>query len=311
MRGIGLTMEGIEQNPVLYELMTDHTWRTEPIDVDAWLIKYCRQRYGADNEHARKAWQILHQTVYNGKAIRDGAESIIVARPTLENDRKWAKTKLNYDAKDLLPAWDELMQASTACKNSDGFQYDIVDVTRQVLANYAFMLYQQLVTDYRKQDKKAFDQSSKKFLMLLDDLDALLATRSDFLLGNWLTTAIRCGTTPDEKALYERNARNLITLWGNENNNRLYEYACRQWSGLISGFYKPRWVQYFAVLRNSLDQGVPLDQPAFDQACRHWEWNWVNAHEPYAIEAHGNPVRKAQEMHARYRKIIATSYSSN
>jgi alpha-N-acetylglucosaminidase len=311
MRGIGLTMEGIEQNPVLYELMTDHTWRTEPIAVDDWLRNYSRQRYGADNEHARKAWQILHQTVYNGKAIRDGAESIIVARPTLENAARWARTKLNYDPKDLLPAWHELMQASAACRNSDGFQYDLVDVTRQVLANYALILHQQFVTDYRNHDKKKFDQSSKKFLTLLDDLDALLATRSDFLLGNWLTAAIRCGTTPDEKALYERNARDLITLWGGENDTRLHEYACRQWSGLISGFYKPRWAQYFTTLQKSLDQGIPVDQPAFDAVCRHWEWNWVNAHEPYSTQAQGNPVGKAQEIYTQYKKVITNSYSSN
>src|SRR5581483_5324284 len=34
MVGIGLTMEGIEQNPVLYELMTGNTWRNEPIKLD-------------------------------------------------------------------------------------------------------------------------------------------------------------------------------------------------------------------------------------------------------------------------------------
>jgi len=310
MRGIGLTMEGIEQNPVLYELMTDHTWRTAPIEVDAWLQSYSRQRYGVDNDHARKAWQILHRTVYNGKDIRDGAESIIQARPTLEHERRWAKTRLNYDAKDLLPAWDELMQASTACGNSDGFQYDLVDVSRQVLANYALVQHQRVVAGYKNHDKKAFEQSVKKFLTLLDDLDALLATRKDFLLGNWLTDAIRCGTTPDEKALYERNARDLITLWGGE-NNRLHEYSCRQWSGLISGFYKPRWVQYFAALRKSLDQGMPIDQAAFDETCRRWEWNWVNAHEPYDTRAHGNPVSKAREIYTRYRKVIANSYASN
>ena len=30
LKGIGLTMEAIEQNPVIYELMMEHTWRNDP-----------------------------------------------------------------------------------------------------------------------------------------------------------------------------------------------------------------------------------------------------------------------------------------
>ena len=33
MVGIGLTMEGIEQNPVIYELMMQHTWQTQHVAV--------------------------------------------------------------------------------------------------------------------------------------------------------------------------------------------------------------------------------------------------------------------------------------
>src|SRR5438034_9911760 len=40
MKGIGLTMEGIEQNPVLYELLTDHTWQDQVINLDTWLPAY-------------------------------------------------------------------------------------------------------------------------------------------------------------------------------------------------------------------------------------------------------------------------------
>jgi alpha-N-acetylglucosaminidase len=52
------------------------------------------------------------------------------------------------------------------------------------------------------------------------------------------------GNTAGEKALYERNARNLITLWGDA-NSPLHEYANRQWSGLLNNFYKKRWQTVF------------------------------------------------------------------
>jgi alpha-N-acetylglucosaminidase len=57
MKGIGLTMEAIEQNPVLYELMTDHTWRNDPIDLDVWLPEYVQDRYGSKNSHAASVWR--------------------------------------------------------------------------------------------------------------------------------------------------------------------------------------------------------------------------------------------------------------
>ncbi len=33
MVGIGITMEGIEQNPVMYELLTQHVWQKEAVDL--------------------------------------------------------------------------------------------------------------------------------------------------------------------------------------------------------------------------------------------------------------------------------------
>lgn len=307
MKGIGLTMEAIEQNPVLYELMTDHTWRSDPVELDSWLSEYVQQRYGSKNHNALKAWSILRNTVYNGKDIRDGAESIIVARPTLESERRWAKTKLNYVPADLLPAWDELVLAAESCKNYDGFRYDLVDVTRQILANYALVLHANVVRAYKEKNKDAFQKSSRQFLELMDDMDRLLATQKDFLLGPWLQQARACGNTPEEKALYERNARNLITLWGDK-DNRLHEYSCRQWSGLISDFYKPRWEKFFGVLGQSLINSTEADQLSFDENIKEWEWNWVNSHKEFPVEPAGNSIDIVQELYQKYRKELSNAY---
>jgi alpha-N-acetylglucosaminidase len=93
LTGIGLTMEAIEQNPVLYELMMDNTWQSQPIDLQAWLPTYIRNRYGFDSEKLLQAWQILRQTVYNGLKIRDGAESIITGRPTFDSTTVWTRNQ--------------------------------------------------------------------------------------------------------------------------------------------------------------------------------------------------------------------------
>ena len=79
--------------------------------------------------------------------------------------------------------------------------------------------------------------------------DALLSTREEFLLGNWLELAKAKATTSQEKEWLEFNARRLITLWGNEEGSKLLrDYACREWAGLTLDFYYKRWQTYFHAL---------------------------------------------------------------
>ncbi|NWJ50437.1 MAG: alpha-N-acetylglucosaminidase [Bacteroidetes bacterium] len=307
MKGIGLTMEAIEQNPVLYELMMQHTWNNQPIDVDYWLQTYILNRYGNVNTHAIQAWQILKKTVYNGKVIRDGAESIITGRPTCDSVAIWTRTKLNYPAIQLLPAWDHFIQAIDSCKSSDGFQYDLVDITRQVLANYALPLQRKWVEAYQHKNREDFEKYSSRFIELIDDLDTLLATRKDFLLGPWISDATKWGENETEKALYERNARNLITLWGGA-NSPLHEYSCRQWSGLLSDFYKPRWLQFFQKIDLALSTGKELDNVEFAKEIKAWEWQWVNTQKQFPVTPQGNPIEKSKMLYSKYRSVIQSVY---
>lgn len=303
MWGIGLTMEAIEQNPVMYELMTQHTWQTEPIALDAWIPKYVLNRYAVNSTDLVNAWQVLRQTVYNGKEIRDGAESIVTGRPTFDSTTIWTRTKLNYDRRALLPAWDLFIQAAGKGINTDGFRYDLVDVTRQVLANYAGPLQKKWVAAYKEKDTAAFNKYSKAFIQLISDMDVLLATRKDFMLGPWLSTARSHGTTAAEKALYEQNARDLITLWGDA-NSPLHEYSNRQWSGLLNDFYKPRWQQFFAMLQQSLRNGAEPDLKQFDSTIKNWEWNWVKTQKAFPVVPIGDPIKISVKLYKKYREEV-------
>ncbi|MEY2867848.1 MAG: hypothetical protein RIR01_248, partial [Bacteroidota bacterium] len=196
--------------------------------------------------------------------------------------------------------WDLFIKAAPAYPKSDGFQYDLVDVTRQVLANYALPLQQQIAKAYQKNDKVAFEKYSKEFLELIDDMDSLLATRYDFLLGPWIADARSWGVDEKEKALYEQNARDLITLWGGA-DNRLHEYSNRQWSGLFTDFYKPRWQQFFADVKANWGH---FNQDDFDKKIKQWEWKWVTARKDFPVKAKGNPNVIAKALHKKYRSRI-------
>ncbi|WP_218149142.1 alpha-N-acetylglucosaminidase [Chitinophaga sp. YR573] len=305
LSGIGLTMEAIEQNPVIYELTMQHTWQTEPVQLDEWLPKYIQNRYGTQNDSLLKAWQILRHTVYNGKLIRDGAESIITGRPTFDSTTKWTRTLLNYPPKELLPAWDLFIRSADI--KTDGFTYDLVDITRQVMANYALPLQQKWIKAYKAKDSVAFRKTSTAFLTLIEDLDRLLATKKDFMLGPWLADARKWGTTPKEKALYERNARDLITLWGDA-ESPLHEYSNRQWNGLLNDFYKARWQQFFTLLNKSLVTNTAPDLNTFEKTISQWEWKWVNQQKVFPVTASGNPVSVSKEMYNKYHRLIESAY---
>lgn len=303
MAGIGLSPEGIEQNPALFQLMTENVWRTEPVKLDKWLHNYAKRRYGSANKNIDEAWQILKNTVYSGGKTEGGPESIITGRPTFQKNTAWTNTTLTYNPMELVKAWDLFIKSADEYKNSDGFQYDLVDITRQVLANYATPLQQKFVQAWEERDKESFDKYSHAFLELISDMDELLATRKDFLLGPWLADAREWGKTEKESDLYEFNARDLITLWGGE-NCPLHEYACRQWSGLLDGFYKPRWEMFFAAVDSAFKQHTRFDIQQFDEKVKDWEWDWVHQHKAYPVKPSGDPVKKASAIYKKYRKRI-------
>ncbi|HTI58416.1 alpha-N-acetylglucosaminidase [Mucilaginibacter sp.] len=308
MTGIGVTPEGIEQNPALFELMLENVWRDTPIDADAWIKDYARRRYGESNRSAERAWHILLNTVYSSGLTEGGPESIIVARPTLKKAVDRVLTKLDYDPGQLFEAWDLMVNASDSLKRSDGFQYDLVDITRQVLANYASPLQQKMAAAYNDRDKELSKKYSAAFLELMDDMDDLLSTRRDFLLGKWINEARANGITDQEKNLYEFNARDIVTLWGDKESG-LSEYSNRQWAGLIKGYYKQRWALFFKQMDKALATGVSFNPKEFDKQVKDWEWKWVNTHDnAYPGEIKGDAVEKSKQLFEKYHNIIKQSF---
>jgi alpha-N-acetylglucosaminidase len=134
-------------------------------------------------------------------------------------------------------------------------------------------------------------------------MDRLLATKKDFMLGPWIADARGWGTTSNEKSLYEKNARNLVTLWGDA-NSPLHEYSCRQWSGLLNDFYKVRWQKFFDLLKGSLETGKEPDFKLFDKSISKWEWQWVNSSKTYPVAPVGSSTVVAQQLYEKYRTIM-------
>jgi hypothetical protein len=145
---------------------------------------------------------------------------------------------------------------------------------------------------------EAFQESSERFLNLLADVDNLLATRGEFLLGRWLEDAKQWGDTDNARSKFEWNARRVLTLWGE--GPAIDDYARKQWAGMIRGYYMRRWRRFFEELAASLKSGQPFDEKAFHQELRQWMNEWSSQQETFASEPHGDSVAVAAQLWEKY-----------
>ena len=261
MKGIGFTMEGTENNPVMFELMSELPWRPEKFTKEEWIRGYLKARYGKLDDDVLKAWDILIHSIYNcpaGNNQQGPHESIFCGRPSLHNFQasSWSKMKNYYNPDDTRAAAEFMVKAADRFRGNNNFEYDLVDICRQALSDQARVQYLQTIADFNAFRKNAFDKDAQRFLDMLLLQDKLLGTRREFRLGRWLADARRCSTIPAEQDLYEWNARVQITTWGNRacaNEGGLRDYAHKEWNGLLKDFYYVRWKTYFTELSKEME----------------------------------------------------------
>ena len=167
-----------------------------------------------------------------------------------------------------------------------------------MVANRSAVLHRDLAAAFRDKDQARFAAAGQRFLGLLADLDELLATREEFLLGACLEDAKRWGDSEAERAKMEWNARRVLTLWGATRS--LHDYACKEWSGMISGFYAKRWQWYLREQAEAIKSGKPLDEKDFNRRLMEWETQWSDQRETYPSKPAGDSVAVARKLREKY-----------
>jgi alpha-N-acetylglucosaminidase len=301
MSGIGAVMEGSDFNDAPYQFLVDLTWREAAPNVADWCADYARRRYGAPNQRAESAWRVFSRSVYAlpGEFAAEGEpESVLCARPALKIDSasSWGSTKRRYRFSDLYAGWQELLAAHDVLQDSDAYRYDLVDVTRQVLSDWGQIEHERMAAAFKRKDLKEFSETSDAFLKTISDMDRLLGTRKEFLLGTWISQARALGRTEQDKNWLEWNARTQITTWANGGEAAdLRDYANKEWSGLLDGFYLKRWQLWVAERKKEL-----AGQPYKEIDWFPWEFAWNRSHDAYSSEAHGNEISEARRIDAIY-----------
>ena len=118
MIGTGFTPEGLTDSYITTELMSEMSWRTEPVgNISKWIEHYCKRRYGKTNDDATKAWIQLSENVLNSNSDHFNQKVLMTLTPRLDRtDFTW------YPFSDVVTALDYLVKAAPDLQDEPGFQ---------------------------------------------------------------------------------------------------------------------------------------------------------------------------------------------
>ncbi|GJE89695.1 glycoside hydrolase family 89 protein [Phanerochaete sordida] len=276
MVGVGNTMEGQEPgNEIVYGALLDQAWSAAPLNVSDYVLKRATRRYLLKevSPELEEAWSIIGTTIFSNQDpdTQMTIRSIIDLPPALSgltNLTGVIPTKIPYDTNATLqPAVKLLWQAqqkTPSLRAAPEFAFDLVEFTRQLLANRFLELYSALVGVQSSAVSTAHDVATAgaPLVALLADLEALLQTNEQYLFSAWVRDATRWAHGNATYAAYlEYEARNQLTLWGPD--GQIDDYASKQWAGLVGGYYAVRWQAFVDALVDAKTTGQAFNATDF------------------------------------------------
>ncbi|KAF4040777.1 Alpha-N-acetylglucosaminidase (NAGLU) C-terminal domain [Phytophthora infestans] len=310
MIGVGLTMEGIYQNYVVYDLTLQMAWVDTPLDMDEWVPSFAAQRYHSQDVHTERAWGFLLQSVYNRTLGFGGVtKSLICLIPHWKLVRDgFMPTSITYDPMDITRAWKELLLAGSELHAVDTYRHDLVDVTRQFLSDHFMAQYLHLKEMYEGKTQPAHQLCAwtERMLLTIERMDEILATNEDSLLGNWIADARALAEESESiessnlQDYYEYEARNQVTRWGDNNSETIHDYAGKEWAGLVKGYYLPRWRMWLGEVCQAYTQGRTINKEVVKKARIAFELKWQLSHEHYPTTTVGDALVVSQRIYDEF-----------
>ena len=246
-------------------------WRSEPVtDLEGWVLQYAARRYNAKNltSGLTTAWTNLLHGAYQYHSSSK-IKAMIDKAPTFSMPYYSEQSATN-----IAVAWGALVNDAVngnLDRSAQPLQYDIVDFGRQVLVNFFVDLHAMYNASYFQYVEKGVNTSvqlegiSTAMINLIYDLDDLLGTNTNFLLGHWIADArasVPSTSPPEAVDNAEFNARNQITMWGP--HQEVEDYASKEWSGLVSDYYAERWSLFTTLVNQAVREGKTFDNDDYE-----------------------------------------------
>ncbi|KAG0221558.1 hypothetical protein BGW41_006683 [Actinomortierella wolfii] len=290
-KAIGVTAEGIYNNEYLYDAVLDLAWvdPNVPIDAKSHLEQYVQRRYGPAKATAPvlDAFDKLSKTVWNNAPQMANSRSFVERPPALDMvvTGPWMPTVVWYNKTTFLEAWEGLVRSALWEQNSQispSWKFDLVDTTREALLFTVFpAIHESLVAAYKAKDLNKVREYGQKLLQLVRDTDTVLNTSPYFSLNTFIGDShkavdptgrlgdfVRFDQPGLTKSSYQRfmesNVKTIFTWWGVTGiGHNLPDYASKQWGGMLSSYYYPRWELFVQHLETAVRTNTDFDDAAF------------------------------------------------
>jgi alpha-N-acetylglucosaminidase len=303
--GVASVPEGIDCNPAIYEMLFEQPWHPQgALDDQAWIAEYATWRAGRDDPQVVKAWEILRsQVLSRGPGLHSRGSGLTKNPFTMAKMKPLPKTALAGVVggrppelqPGLVAAIDALLAAAPESQRADGYQFDLVNWVRQVLAYHTDTVFERIDQARKLHDQPELERQTRLMLDILRDMDELTGSRHEFLLGRWIRDARAWGIDPAESDYYEHNARQILTAWA----GGLRDYARREWNGLLRDYYLQRWEVWAMQNAPAALENRPVDEKRADFV--------LLRDGDYAVEPGGNPIEVARRIFTKYRAELIKS----
>lgn len=303
LTGFGTSPEGVENNEILYELISAAAWSDSRIDLDTFLESYNRARYGAADPAFTKFWSELRQSVYDN--FTNNARFIWQQRPAYHRGETMNINQHYFDG------IESFLSVADTYKDNELYVADAVQYAALYIAakaDYALKAANWAIV--AGDLDKARELKSQLNEMLLD-MDRLLESHPVLRIQRWFDMADKVATNDKEAADFKKEIKRLVSTWSGPT---LKDYSARVWSGLIRDYYAPRLDYYFekAIAGESADM-VASDNTfhygtgygTAEDVCPAGE-NMISAVEPFA-----DPLSAACELVAKYSSVDYADKSFN
>ena len=258
MAGIGITPEGTNANPVVFDLFWEMGWRKEAPELRLWLAEYIARRYGRLTANNREAWKLFAKTVYEADTY-DGTTKNNVINENASLGMGYCQGgyyKIKYSREDFEEGVKLFMNDLPDFTDNAGYVYDAVDFLRMTLTVACDDYFEVLKRARAAGDAGRFEHYAAKYLKAMRLIAELATYNEDELMGNW--TGRGSDFAADKRTgkyaqfdldMMRYNGRILLTTWA---SSPITNYANRQFDGLMEDYFIKMWKELFKAVEEAL-----------------------------------------------------------
>eukprot|EP00116_Pleurobrachia_bachei_P002257 sb/3462519/ len=275
--GFGYMPEGIGENTILLDAVLSFTYPLRSRDPVSHL-KWWRGAVGVYRYKAHYPGRIvsdISQSLYSFHQERYYNSYIMYRRPGF--GMEFLYNSNTRDNRYILAEFDRLL--SDGRHVDKAMLIDAITVVSNLLEQLFFERYKGLISGYLTGNNTKVDLHSRgmrEITTTLDSFASFLPSRSVSCYRKRIAVYAKTVHFPPDQ-LY-RDFLTQITLWDRTGEvEKVRDYAFKMWSGVISGYYAPRWDLFCSFIKTSMASSQPFDHTTYDVEVRKMEFKFIHS----------------------------------